>query len=114
MPRGATGAVRCRKRVWVGYGLGIVAVAWGVVWAVETWRFESTLGQAKRAMASGDYRSAASRLAWLSARRSGRAEVDYLLGVCEQAAGRPESALAAWARVAASSPFAAELANRRA
>src|SRR5205814_730125 len=67
--------MRCRKWAWLGYGLGTFAMAWGVVWAVATWRFEATLGQARRAMTSGDYRSAATRLAWLSARRPGRAGV---------------------------------------
>jgi enediyne biosynthesis protein E4 len=106
--------VRFRKRACLGYSLGALAMLLGAMWAVETWRFEAKLGQSRRAMTSGDYSSALPQLRWLSARRSGRAEVDYLLGVCEQAAGRPDAALAAWARVRAESAFTAELANRRA
>jgi tetratricopeptide (TPR) repeat protein len=95
-----------RKLAWLGSGLGVAALSWGLVWTVEAWRSEAELGSARRAMATGDYRSARSRLAALSTRWAGRAEVDYLLGICEQAMGRPEAALAALARVPPNSPFA--------
>jgi thioredoxin-like negative regulator of GroEL len=85
-------------------------MAWGAAWGAAIWRFEAALDQARRAMATGDYRSAGRRLAELSARRAGRAEVDYLLGVCEQAMGRPEAALEAFGRVPADSPFASRAA----
>jgi thioredoxin-like negative regulator of GroEL len=81
---------------------------------VEAWRFEVALDAAKRAVVSGDFRSAGTSLARLSIRRPGRPEVEYLLGVCEEALGRPEAALAALGRVASDSPYATEAALRRA
>jgi hypothetical protein len=72
MTRGDRFAVRCRKRVWVGYGLGVVA-GLGVVWAVKTWRFRPPSSQA-----SDDRRPLGGVAACLVRRRSGRAEVGTL------------------------------------
>src|SRR5262249_4380264 len=62
------------------------------------------LAWARRQIAEGRYATARSRLARLSAWWPRRGEVEYLLGVCEAALGRPEDALAAWGRVPVGSP----------
>jgi thioredoxin-like negative regulator of GroEL len=80
----------------------------------EAWWFAAALEEARGAVRSGNYAGAYPRLARLAARRPGEAEVEYLLGVCAQAAGHPAAAVAAWARVPAGSPFAADAATRRA
>ena len=65
-------------------------------------------------MAGGRYAPARDRLARLSSRRPGWAEVEYALGVCEAELNRPHAALAAWARVPVGSPFARRAALSRA
>ena len=91
---------------WLGGGILAVALAWGAVNAVEAWQFRGELSLAKREWARGRHASASSRLARLSARWPGQGEVEYMLGICEQGAGRLEEAGAAWARVPEGSPHA--------
>src|SRR5262249_44362652 len=43
----------------------------------------------------------------------GEAAIDYQLGLCEEAAGCPDRALAAWTRIAPGSPFTAKAARAR-
>jgi tetratricopeptide (TPR) repeat protein len=103
-----------RRWLWLGLGLGIAALGWSVWRTLEGWRSRSALQLAKQEMARGHYALAGARLARLSARWSGWDEADYLLGVCEASAGRPDSALAVWARVPAGSPFTIQAIVRRA
>ncbi|MBX6314889.1 MAG: VCBS repeat-containing protein, partial [Isosphaeraceae bacterium] len=70
------------------------------------------LEQGRREIERGDYAAAEARLVPLP-RGAGRGEVDYLLGLCAERAGRSDDALAAWSRVPAASPFAALAALRR-
>jgi len=103
-----------RGWLWLGLGLGVAALGWGAWRAIDGWRSRSALELAKREMARGHYRTAGARLARLSARWARWDEVDDLLGVCEASVGRPDGALAAWARVTAGSPFSIQAIVRRA
>ena len=64
-------------------------------------------------MADRRYGAARSQLTRLASWWSAGGEIDYLLGSCEQAAGRPKDALAAWNRVPEHSPFSAKAAFQR-
>jgi tetratricopeptide (TPR) repeat protein len=99
---------------WVGIGVVAVALAWGLLQAAEVLFFRAELNRARRQLDRGRYAQAESLLVRLAARWPGRSEIDYLLGLCEQNAGRGEAALAAWARVGVDSPFGMEAALRRA
>jgi hypothetical protein len=96
--------------------LAAVAAAWGAwVWAgVRSDRDE--LNRSRREVAEGRHPQARRRLAELARRRPGWDEVHYQLGLCEEARGQAEAALAAWSRVGPGSSFAikAELAGARA
>ena len=92
---------------------GLIVLAWGMYLAAAGWWYRAELARAKREVAAGRFGPARERLARLSAFWPGAAEVHYQLGVCEQAAGRPDRALAAWARIAPGSPFAATAARSR-
>ena len=85
-------------------GIGLAWVAW---FLVGGWQVRDGLAWAKLQIDSGQYGPARDRLARLAAWWPGRAEVEYLLGVCESTLGRTDAALAAWERVPAASPFAA-------
>jgi tetratricopeptide (TPR) repeat protein len=77
------------------------------------WRALSTLAQARREVASGLFGTALARLQSLSASAPGRDEVDYMIGVCEAAAGHAVAAVESWGRVPPSSRYAARAAVRR-
>ncbi len=70
-------------------------------------RMRKDLAEAKKAMESGLLGSARKRLIRLAEEYPDQAEVVYQLGHCEAARGRPEAAIAAWARVASDSLWAA-------
>src|SRR5206468_1464428 len=114
MARQSGEGVMHRRWLWFGLGLGVVALAWGAWSALDAWRCRAALDLAKREMARGLHGAAAGRLVRLSSRWPGWGEVGYLLGVCETSAGRPDAALAAWARVPAGSAFFMPAALRRA
>src|SRR5262249_57443449 len=80
----------------------------GACWGVQDRWFRSKLAQAKKDMADRRYGAARSQLTRLSSWWSAGGEIDYLLGSCEQAAGRPKDALVAWNRVPEHSPFSAQ------
>src|SRR4051812_31676645 len=82
--------------------------------AAEGWQRRSSLERARREVERGQYGAARERLAGLATRWPRQAEVAYLLGLCEQAAGRPEAALAAWSRLPPGPPFAVRAAVPRA
>lgn len=97
-------------RRWLGYGtaalLLLLGLAWGLPRLVRSWRFERSLEEADRAIASGRYGEAREVLAGLADTRETRDDVWMRLGDCERAVGRLDRALAAWARVPARSPYA--------
>ncbi len=64
------------------------------------------LAEARKEIEAGLLSSARRRLTRLTEQRPDDAEVAYQLGRCEAARGRPETALAAWARIRADSPWA--------
>ena len=89
----------------------LLAVAW---WVVAALRFQATLHRALDAMATGRFDVARPLLVRLAELRPGRPEVEYSLGLCEQALGHHDASLAAWARVPSATPFAARAAGGRA
>src|SRR5262245_21728266 len=94
------------KRRWltlVVIGLAVVLAITG--WIVRGQCVRRTLVEARRAMARGRFVEARARLTWLARCCPTGGEADYLLGHCEQAAGRLRAALAAWADVPADSTF---------
>ena len=102
-----------RLRIGVGAGVASLAAA-VVVWATASWvqssRFRSELGRLEAAVERGRYESAGDRLRTLAAGRPGHPRLHYLLGLCERASGDVEAALAAWSKVPADAPKAAEAA----
>jgi tetratricopeptide (TPR) repeat protein len=107
------------RRHWsvIGIGLGglvLLGLVCGAVWAWEVRRLHTALEQAKRDLAAGRYARAHRALAELAAQWPADGEVAYQLGLCQQARGRTDAALAAWARVPTDSPFAGWAAARRA
>src|SRR5262245_32884537 len=74
----------------------------------------SELEQAREALAAGRLGVAHSRLVALAKRWTNDGEVYLLLGECELARNQREEALAAWSRVAPSSPFFGRAAVMRA
>jgi len=95
-------------------GLTLAAAAWAAVWGIERWNYRAELRQAGLDIESGQYGKAAPRLRKLATRWPGRGEPDDLLGQCEEAAGRVDEALAAWARVPWDTPWGPSAALRRA
>ena len=89
-----------------GLLLTVVAAAWGGWSWVGSAADRDELRQARREVADGRYPTARRRLVELVQRRPGWDEVHYQLGLCEEARGQADAALAAWSRVAAGSPFA--------
>ena len=107
------------RREWAAYGVGLsglvlVGVMFWAVWAWQLRQLRVSLEQAKRDLAEGRYAVARRELVKLDSHWSADGEVAYELGLCEQARGRTEAAVAAWSRVPAGSPFAGWAAARRA
>jgi enediyne biosynthesis protein E4 len=104
-----------RRGGWIGIGLVIaLLVGGGVGQLVADWRLRSGLRWAEREVAAGRFGPARRWLAAQSARGASRGEVEYLLGFCERAEGRPAAAVAAWSRVPAGSRLAVAAALARA
>src|SRR5579883_1910786 len=99
--------VRSRFPVIVVVALLGMVLAW-VGWLLVGGRqVRDGLSWAKEQIEAKRYAPARDRLARLSAWWLRDGEVEYLLGMCEAELGRPDAALAAWARVPAGSPLAA-------
>jgi tetratricopeptide (TPR) repeat protein len=81
---------------------------------LAAWWLRTSLSAARREIASGHYGVARGRLARLSAWNPGLGEVEFPLGLCEQAEGNLDAAVAAWARVPERSPFREKAALERA
>ena len=102
-----------RRRLFVLLGVAAILAAWGTARGIDSWRYRASLEQAKARLASGSPAEARRLLAESAARWPGEGEVEFLLGACEQALGRPEAAEAAWSRVPPYSPFAGHAAMLR-
>ena len=101
---------------WLGCGLALTAVA--AVWGGWSWvRLSVPIATSWSSRAARSPRAvihaARERLVELVKRRPGWDEVHYQLGLCEEARGQAEAALAAWSRVAPGSPFAGKTAMAR-
>ena len=96
-----------RRRWWLVLAFLFAA---GLIWGGWDWwareRYRQVMTEIDKWMAAGKYGMAARNLENLSAWKPKSDEVDYLLGICEQAQGRYQEALATWARVTPGSPFA--------
>jgi tetratricopeptide (TPR) repeat protein len=103
------------RRLWLSFALLVVggALAGAAYQAMELRRLRSDLDQAGRDMEAGRIALARQRLRALAGRWPGQGEVQFRLGLAEQAAGNFDAAMAAWARVAPDSPFAAKAAALR-
>ncbi len=88
--------------------------AWVGVRTLDSWRLESCLRAAKKAIGARSPETARRLLEDASRRWPREGEIAFLLGACEMSLGRPESATEAWSRVPADSPFAPHAALYRA
>ena len=104
--------MRRRRLIVLGLALGIVT--WAAIRVIEGWRYNGELRQADREIGSGQLDKALPRLQELSRRWPGQGEPDYLIGHCEEKAGRVDQALLAWGRVPWESSFGRPTALRRA
>ena len=96
-----------RRTWWLAMAFLIVA---GLSWGGWDWwaqqRYRRAMTEIDKQMAAGKYGMAARNLVNLLAWKPSSDEADYLLGICEQARGRPQEATAAWSRVTPGSAFA--------
>src|SRR5690242_11670535 len=101
---------------WLLCGLALAAI--GALWCgwvgITLKADRDELRQSQRAVGDGQYNLARKRLIGLVERRPSWDEALYQLGLCEEARGQAEAALAAWSRVAVSSPVAIKAALGRA
>jgi predicted Zn-dependent protease len=99
------GARRWKAVLW------LALVAGGVVWVGWKWwdvhRYRRTMAEVEEEMENGLHGTAARKLISLLARQPDSDEALYLLGTCEMARGRTQSASEAWGRVTPGSSFAA-------
>jgi enediyne biosynthesis protein E4 len=104
-----------RWRLWV-VPLAIIAAyaAWASARSLDSMRLQSSLKEAKDAIAARSPGAARRVLAEAAARWPGDGEIELLLGACEQALGHSDVADLAWSRVPPSSPFAPHAALYRA
>ena len=94
-------------RLWAALGVVVLALlaAAGGALAVRQRSFQAELQQAREALIAGRYEVARQRLERLAQRWRNDGEVLFLLGNSELLLGKREAAMAAWARVPASSSF---------
>jgi tetratricopeptide (TPR) repeat protein len=101
---------------WLLCGLALAAIAallGGWAWVTQQ-ADRDELRQSQREVADEQYNLARRRLVGLVERRPSWGEALYQLGLCEEARGQAEAALAAWSRVAPGSPAALKAALGRA
>jgi tetratricopeptide (TPR) repeat protein len=91
-----------------------IVSAWQCLRILNSWRLDSNLKAAKAAIAARSAGVARKLLAEASTRSPGNAEVEFLLGACEQSLGRLAAADQAWSRVPRDSSFAPAAALYRA
>jgi tetratricopeptide (TPR) repeat protein len=91
-------------------GLSGSLITWLVLAWLQTRHFELEMATARHELAHGQFRQAADRLSRLAQRSSQSGELEFLLGACERADGRPDEAIEAWSRVPETAPEAANAA----
>jgi enediyne biosynthesis protein E4 len=96
--------MRPRRVFWFCGAGGLLILGWGAIWVVPEWRFQAGLKKARADIDSKQFDAASRWLTSQSAGRRNQAEPVFLLGMCEDAAGRHEAAVSAWARVPLGSP----------
>ena len=96
--------MRPRRFFWFGGAAGLLVLCCAAMWAVPAWRFQAGLKKARADIRAKRFEGAGRWLAARSAERPNHAEIALLLGICEDAAGRYEAAVDAWARVPLDSP----------
>jgi enediyne biosynthesis protein E4 len=106
--------MRQRGALWLCGAAGLLALGWGASWTFAEWQFQVGLKKAEADIDARRFEAAGRWLAAQSARRPDHAEAAFLLGICEDAAGRHEPALTAWARVPLESPLGPNAAIARA
>jgi enediyne biosynthesis protein E4 len=86
-----------------------LAITAAIIWAGRAswaeWSRRDTMKMAYAGMAEGNFEATALLLARFPSGTKGSDEATYLLGICEQARGRPQAAAEAWSRVAPGSVF---------
>jgi enediyne biosynthesis protein E4 len=90
------------SRRWVSLiclAAGSVMLVGAAAWIVEERRFQAGFERAKGDVDARRFDRARRWLLAQSAARPERAEIDFLLGLCEREAGSPQAAVWAWARV---------------
>lgn len=106
------------RRVWIILviiaGVTIPVSIWGAARAIAARRLRAELDQVSREIQSQLFSTARARLVALEKHHPGNGEVEYQLGVCEEARERRDQALHAWSLVPRHSPFASYAAAKRA
>ena len=103
--------------LWLGLLLGAIVLLfslWAAFQQLEHRRLDRELKAVKLDMAAGRHALARQRLLNLTERTFVRDEALYDLGLCEEARGRQDAALAAWQRIPPRSPYAFKAAIARA
>jgi enediyne biosynthesis protein E4 len=96
--------MRPRRVFWFCGAGGLLVLGWAAMSAIPEWRFQSGLKKAREDIKAKRFEAAGHWLAAQSARRPDDVEAAFLIGICEDAAGRHEAAVSAWARVPLDSP----------
>jgi len=107
------GALMPRRWLVLGCGLTILALAGGGYRLVEIKALRAELEKARVDFESGYRGLARQRLEKLARQWSTNAEVLFQLGVCEEATGHRETALATWAKIPSGTPFSTRAAVLR-
>lgn len=106
------------RRLWVTFSIiGVVAISlsiWGAARAVAARRLRAELDQVSSEIQSQLFGTARARLLELEKQYPGNGEIEYQLGICEEARERRDQAMLAWSRVPVQSPFASLAAAKRA
>jgi enediyne biosynthesis protein E4 len=85
--------------------LAVTGLCWGGWRLREVERYQTAIEEIEAQIAAGRTGLAARNLDSLLAWKPGLLDAIYLLGVCERARGRPESAFEAWSRIPLDSPW---------
>ncbi|MGE3818260.1 MAG: FG-GAP-like repeat-containing protein, partial [Isosphaeraceae bacterium] len=91
----------------------LIGLAWFLIHAAVGWWARAELVRAGSELALGKVDQARGRLNRILTVRPSMAEVYHQLGLCEEAAGRPDLALACWARITPGSPVFSKAARNR-
>jgi tetratricopeptide (TPR) repeat protein len=100
-------------RIGLALGLIILVVAWALWHNHEQRQCRRLLARAREEMSHNRWGAARAALTEVLSRQPGWDEAAYELGVCEQARGRVDAAVAAWERVPVVSPLTGWIEVRR-